>query len=77
MMKNADNLPKNIMPGAPERIDMPVVNADEVAKVAKDIQNGTIDYTGPYSAEVKSKLKVESVNKRLDYMLKESFIKIK
>ena len=77
MMKNADNLPKNIMPGAPERIDMPVVNADEVAKVAKDIQNGTIDYTGPYSAEVKSKLKVESVNRKLDSMLKESFIKIK
>ena len=77
MMKNADNLPKNIMPGAPERIDMPVVDADEVAKVAKDIQNGTIDYTGPYSADVKSKLKVDSVNKRLDSMLKESFIKIK
>jgi hypothetical protein len=77
MMKNADGLPKNIMPGAPARIDMPVVDADEVAKVAKDIQNGTIDYTGPYSAEVKSKLKVDNVNKRLDSMLKESFIKIK
>jgi hypothetical protein len=46
-------------------------------QVAKDIQNGTIDYTGPYSADVKSKLKVESVNKKLDTMLKESFIKIK
>jgi hypothetical protein len=77
MMKNADNLPKDIMPGAPARIDMPVVNADEVAKVAKDIQNGTIDYTGPYSAEVKAKLKVDNVNKRMDNLLKSSIVKIK
>jgi len=75
MMKNADNLPKNIMPGAPARIDMPVVNADEVAKVAKDIQNGTIDYTGPYSSDVKSKLKVDNVNKTLDAQLFESVLK--
>jgi hypothetical protein len=77
MMKNADNLPKDIMPGAPARIDMPVVNADEVAKVAKDIQNGTIDYTGPYSADVKAKLKVDNVNKRMDNLLKSSIVKIK
>jgi hypothetical protein len=77
MMKNADNLPKDIMPEAPARIDMPVVDADEVAKVAKDIQNGTIDYTGPYSADVKSKLKVDNVNKKLESMLKESILKIK
>jgi hypothetical protein len=87
MMKNADALPKDIMPGAPDRIDMPVVNSDEIAKVAKDIQNGTIDYTGPYSSEVKSKLKVdhvinirplfqkEFVSKKLDHKLFESVLK--
>jgi len=77
MMKNADGLPKDIMPGAPARIDMPVVNADEVAKVAKDIQNGTIDYTGPYSSEVKDKLKVDHINKRMDNLLKNTIIKVK
>ena len=77
MMNYADSLPKDIMPGAPDRIDMPVVDADEVAKVAKSIQNGTIDYTGPYSSEVKSKLKVDHVQKRLDKMLESTIIKIK
>jgi len=77
MMKNADGLPKDIMPGAPARIDMPVVDADEVAKVAKDIQNGTIDYTGPYSSEVKDKLKVDHINKRMDNLLKNTIIKVK
>ena len=77
MMKNADSLPKDIMPGAPDRIDMPVVTPEEVANVAKDIQNGTIDYTGPYSSEVKSKLKVDHVQKRLDKMLENTIIKIK
>jgi hypothetical protein len=76
MMKNADNLPKDIMPGAPDRIDMPVVDADEVAKVAKDIQSGTIDYTGPYSAEVKSSLKLDHVQRRLNKMLKNTIIKL-
>jgi hypothetical protein len=56
---------------------MPVVNADEVAKVAKDIQNGTIDYTGPYSSEVKDKLKVDHINKRMDTLLKNTIIKVK
>lgn len=77
MMKNADALPKNIMPGAPARIDMPVVDADEVAKVAKDIQNGTIDYTGPYSADVQAKLKVDHITKKMDNLLKNTIIKVK
>ena len=51
MSKNADALPKSIMPGAPDRIDMPVINPEEVHKVADDIAKGKIDITKPYANE--------------------------
>ena len=49
MMNNADSLPKNIMPGAPARIDMPVIGPDEVAEVRKMLAKGDVDITKPYS----------------------------
>lgn len=51
MSKNADALPKDIMPGAPARVDMPVINPEEVHKVADDIAKGKVDITKPYANE--------------------------
>jgi hypothetical protein len=51
MSKNADALPKDIMPGAPARVDMPVINPEEVHKVADDIAKGKVDITSPYANE--------------------------
>lgn len=48
MKKNADKLPKQILPGAPDRIDMPVIKPDEVQDVAKELKAGEIDITKPY-----------------------------
>lgn len=56
IMKNADALPKQIMPGAPARIEMPVINGPEVDAVAKSIAAGEIDIKPPYSDDVKSKM---------------------
>ena len=57
MMKNADSLPKQIMPGAPDRVDMPVIGPDEVKKVEDLIASGSVDLKEPYSKEVKSEMK--------------------
>jgi hypothetical protein len=56
MMKNADALPKKIMPGAPPRVEMPVIGPDEVAKVKQMLANGDIDLTNPYSKDVNKEL---------------------
>jgi hypothetical protein len=56
MMKNADSLPKKIMPGAPPRVEMPVIGPDEVAKVKQMLANGEIDLTNPYSDDVNKEL---------------------
>jgi hypothetical protein len=56
VMANADKLPKTIMPGAPPRVEMPVINGKEVDAVAKAIAAGEIDLKEPFSADVKSKM---------------------
>jgi hypothetical protein len=56
VMQNADKLPKDIMPGAPARVEMPVINGKEVADVAKAIAAGEIDIKSPYSDDVKAKM---------------------
>jgi hypothetical protein len=56
IMKNADALPKQIMPGAPARVEMPVINGPEVDAVAKSIAAGEVDIKPPYSDDVKSKM---------------------
>jgi len=53
MVANADTLPKQIMPGAPERVNMPVISPDEVQKVARAISQGIIDFTKPYAPGTK------------------------
>lgn len=57
MMKNADALPKKIMPGAPARIDMPVINPEEVKAAAEMIKRGDIDMTNPFSEETTKAIK--------------------
>jgi len=56
VMANADKLPKTIMPGAPPRVEMPVINGKEVDSVAKAIASGEIDLKEPFSADVKAKM---------------------
>ena len=59
MMKNADALPKQIMPGAPDRIDMPVINGDKVAMVQKMLEKGLIDLEAPYIAQVQKAFNIK------------------
>lgn len=48
MCKNADHLPKQILPNAPKRVDMPVIKKDEVIEVAKKLKAGVVDIVEPY-----------------------------
>lgn len=57
MMKNADELPKQIMPGAPTRVDMPVILPNQVKLVASLLSKGSFDIKAPYSPDVQSSLK--------------------
>jgi len=53
MKNNADQLPKEILPGAPARVQMPVIKADQVASVKTALANGEIDIEEPFSQGVK------------------------
>jgi hypothetical protein len=76
MMQNADALPKNIMPGAPDRVDMPVIDTKQVALVQKFLEKGVVDLKPPYSPDVKKALGLEfKIQKRLNNYLKESIKK--
>lgn len=75
IMANSDKLPKTIMPGAPPRIEMPVINGKEVDAVAKSIAAGEIDIKPPYSADVKDKMESYYQMRRGLKPLKESVIK--
>jgi hypothetical protein len=44
------------MPGAPARVEMPVIGPDEVDKVKRMLANGEIDLTKPYSSDVNKEL---------------------
>lgn len=56
MLANAAKMPKSIPSWAPKRVDMPVINAPEVAAVAKKIAAGSVDIKAPFSPEVDKKL---------------------
>jgi hypothetical protein len=76
MMKNADALPKQIMPGAPARVEMPVIDAKKVAMVQKMLAAGLIDVKPPYSSDVTSKyLNVDHVVKSINHQLFEAVLK--
>lgn len=75
IMANADKLPKDIMPGAPPRIEMPVINGKEVDGVAKAIAAGEIDIKAPFSPDVKDKMESYYQMRRGLKPLRESVIK--
>lgn len=56
MVENAAKMPKSIPSWAPNRVDMPVINAPEVATIAKAIAAGAIDIKAPYGPDVKDKM---------------------
>lgn len=56
MVANAEKMPKAIPGWAPNRVDMPVINAPEVATIAKAIAAGAVDIKKPYSPDVKDKM---------------------
>jgi len=58
MMKNADKLPKQKMPGAPARVEMPVIDEKKVAIVKSMLEKGALDIAPPYSDEVKAAIGV-------------------
>lgn len=57
MADNAGKLVKQKMQGAPERKDMPVIDAEKVNAVVKYLEKGTADVLPPYSKDVESHLK--------------------
>jgi len=52
MLKNADALPKQIMPDAPPRVNMPVISPEKVNTIQKMIAKGTLDLKPPFSPTV-------------------------
>lgn len=56
MADNAAKLVKQKMQGAPERKDMPVIDAEKVNAVVKHLEKGTADILPPYSKDVQTKL---------------------
>ena len=57
MADNAAKLVKQKMQGAPERKDMPVIDAEKVDAVVKHLNKGTADILPPYSDNVQKDLK--------------------
>ena len=53
MMANADKLPKEKMPGAPARVEMPVIGPEQVKTVQNMLAKGQVDIEAPYSDGVK------------------------
>ena len=57
MADNAGKLVKQKMQGAPERKDMPVIDAEKVNTIVKHLNKGTADILPPYSKNVQKNLK--------------------
>jgi len=51
VMKNADKMPDTKMPGAPARVEMPVIDSDKVKIVQKMLAKGAIDIKEPHAPE--------------------------
>lgn len=75
MVANASKMPKAIPGWAPNRVDMPVINAPEVATIAKAIAAGAIDIKKPYSPDVKNKMEAYKKMRSGQIPLTEGIIK--
>lgn len=60
--KNWESTSKNraIKAWMPEKVDMPAIEPEQLAQVAKDITSGDMDINPPYSDKVKSLLKMST-----------------
>jgi hypothetical protein len=60
--KNWESTSKNraIKAWMPEKVDMPAIEPEQLAQVAKDIASGDMDINPPYSDKVKSLLKMST-----------------
>ena len=55
MIKNSDAISSTeVMPGAPDRVQMPVIDEKQVADVAKQLKLGKFDIKSPYSKSTKA-----------------------
>lgn len=71
MAANAAKLNKKIPDWAPPRVDMPVINSDELGGLISKLKSGEFDIVEPYSLQVrvgKSKEAEEPVAEGLDYI---------
>jgi hypothetical protein len=75
MLANASKMPKSIPGWAPNRVDMPVINAPEVGTIAKAIAAGAIDLKAPYGDDVKSKMESYYKMRRGQKPLSENIMK--
>jgi hypothetical protein len=57
MKANANSLTTEIHPNAPSRINMPVIDADEIPKVLSKLKAGEIDFHPDYSDDTMAKMK--------------------
>jgi len=53
MAAHASKLPKETPDWAPERVDMPVINSDELGALIAKLESGEFDIVEPYSMQVK------------------------
>ena len=75
MVANASKMPKEIPGWAPNRVDMPVINAPEVATIAKAIAAGAVDIKKPYSPDVKNKMEAYTKMRKGQIPLTEGVMK--
>ena len=72
MAANAAKLNKKIPSWAPPRVDMPVINSDELGGLINKLKSGEFDIVEPYSLQVrvgrKDKEEEEPVAEGLDYI---------
>jgi len=71
LIANAKKLPTNIHPNAPERVEMPVIDAGkgDLKTVLQKLNAGELDFKPPYSPEVSKNLKggeKEPVSENMD-----------
>ncbi len=72
MAANAAKLNKKIPDWAPPRVDMPVINSDELGGLISKLKSGEFDIVEPYSLQVrvgkKDKEEEKPVAEGLDYI---------
>lgn len=77
MMKNADAIGKtSVMSGAPDRVEMPVIDEKQVAIVAKLLNLGRFDIKSPYSKATKAAMPAlkDHILRDLESVLQESIV---